>query len=209
MSQNNETNTQITENNNTNAESDVTVTVNNKEKFKNKLWYSIDLGLFLSGILLLLLYKLDTKEVEIRGFIGLSMIFASYYALPFIDKEKKEKYSMIFSWHFVVFVATFIIAYISLNIYVKNPNGAIWWKEILAALGILFVVSYISYLLINFIRAFYLLITKLISFLLNSNVESKYKNAKKIIEKITAFIVTLTAMAASITALIASLKNIT
>lgn len=177
-------------------------------EFKKKIYYSLDFGLFLSGILLFVFCKLGSEEVEIRGILGTFMIAGSYYALPFIDLEKKEKYSLIFSWHFAAFVLAFFIAYFSLNVYVKNPNGASWWKELLASIGILYVLSYISYLLINFIRAFYLLITKLISFLLNSNVESKYKNAKKIIEKITAFIVTLTAMAASITALIASLKNI-
>ena len=177
-------------------------------KLKKKIYYSLDLGLFLSGILLFMICKLDTKEVVIRGGIGAIMIASSYYALPFIDREKKDRYSMIFSWHFVAFVLAFLFAYFSLGVYEKNPNGAAWWMELLASIGILYVLSYISYLLINFIRAFYLLITKLISFLLNSNVESKYKNAKKIIEKITAFIVTLTAMTASITALIASLKNI-
>ena len=87
-------------------------------KFKKKIYYSLDLGLFLSGILLFLICKLDTKEVVIRGVIGAIMIASSYYALPFIDREKKDRYSMIFSWHFVAFVLAFLFAYFSLGVYV-------------------------------------------------------------------------------------------
>lgn len=175
---------------------------------KKKIYYGLDLGLFLSGIILLLFCKLDTKEVEIREIIGTIMISCSYCAFPFIDMEKKEKYWKIFTLHFVACAAAFVIAFFTLNVYVKNPNGAVWWQEIFAAIGILYVLSFTSYLLINFVRSLYLLITKLTSFVLNTNSKGNYTNAKKVIERITASIATLTALAASITALIASVSNL-
>lgn len=176
---------------------------------KKKIYYAFDLGLFLSGIILLLFYKLDTKEVEIREIIGTIMIVGSYCALPFIDMKKKEKYWRFFSGHILTFAAAFFIAFFTLNFYLKNQNGAIWWKEILAAIGVLISLSYISYILINFIRSFYILSSKLISFILGTNVKETYSSAKKTIEKITALILTITSLAASITALITSFSNIT
>ena len=170
---------------------------------KKKIYYSFDLALFLSGILLLLFSQSKSKTIEIRAIMGeLAILF------PFIVSKKKEKFYQTLSFHFALLIVSLFIAYASLKVYVNYADGSVWWKEILAASGVLLVLTYLSYLLINFVRSLYLLSEKLISFLINSNVESKYKNAKKIIEKITAFIVTLTAMAASITALIASLKNI-
>ncbi len=176
---------------------------------KKKIYYAFDLDLFLSGIILLLFCKLDTKEVEIREIIGTIMIVGSYCALPFIDMEKKEKYWLFVSWHFVAFTVAFFFFFFALNVYVKNPNGAIWWQEILAAIGVLYSVSYISYILINFIRSFYIISSKLISFLLGTNVKETYSSAKKIIEKITALILTITSLAASVTALIVSFSNMT
>ncbi len=174
---------------------------------KKKIYYSFDLSLFLSGILLILLSVNGKSTVDIRAIIGEISIFTSYFLFPFIDIKKKDKIFQTFSIHIVLFVASIFIAYFSLNIYIKNENGAEWWQEILAALGIIGVISYLSYILINFIRSFYILSSKLISFLLGTNVKETYSNAKKIIEKITALIVTITALAASITALIASFSN--
>ncbi len=174
---------------------------------KKKIYYSFDLSLFLSGILLILLSVNGKSTVDIRAIIGEISIFTSYFLFPFIDIKKKDKIFQTFSIHIVLFVASIFIAYFSLNIYIKNVNGAVWWQEILAALGIIGVISYLSYILINFIRSFYILSSKLISFLLGTNVKETYSNAKKIIEKITALIVTITALAASITALIASFSN--
>lgn len=174
---------------------------------KKKIYYSFDLGLLLSGILLILLSVNGKSIVNIRGIIGEIAIFTSYFLLPFIDAQKKDKIFQTFSIHLLLFVASFFITYYSLNVYIKNVNGAVWWQEILAAIGIIGVISYLSYILINFIRSFYILSSKLISFLLGTNVKETYSNTKKIIEKITALIVTITTLAASITALIASFSN--
>lgn len=174
---------------------------------KKKIYYSFDLGLFLSGIFLILLSANGKSTVEIRGIIGEIAIAASYVLFPFIDSQKKDKLFQTFSIHFVLFVASIFITYYFLNVYIKNLDGAVWWQEILAAIGVIGVISYLSYILINFIRSFYIISSKLISFILGTNIKETYSNTKKIIEKITALIVTITALAASITALIASFSN--
>lgn len=176
---------------------------------KKKIYYSLDLGLFLSGILLVLLSVNGKSIVDIRGMIGEIAILASYSLFPFIDARKKDRIFQTFAIHFALFIASIFITYCSLNVYMKNINGAVWWQEVLAAIGIIGVISYLSYILINFIVSFYILSSKLISFLLGTNVKETYSNTKKIIEKITALIVTITTLAASITALIASFSNIT
>ena len=56
---------------------------------KKKIYYSIDLGLFLSGIFLILLSANGKSTVEIRGIIGVIVISASYVLFPFIDSQKK------------------------------------------------------------------------------------------------------------------------
>lgn len=176
---------------------------------KKKILFSIDAGLFLSGIFLILLSNNENTIVEIRAIIGESAIIASYFLFPFIDAQKKDQIFLSFVIHLVLFVVSFFTTYCSLNVYVKNMDGAVWWQEILAAIGIIGVISYLSYILINFIRSFYILSSKLISFILGTNVKETYSNTKKIIEKITALIVTITALVASITALIASFSNMT
>lgn len=176
---------------------------------KKKIYYSFDLGLFLSGILLILLSVNKKTTVEIRAIIGEIAILTSYFLFPFIDTKKKDTIFQTFSIHVVLFVASLFITYFSLSVYNKNVDGAVWWKEILAAIGIIGVVTYLSYIFINFIRSFYILSSKLISFFLGTDAEGTYSNTKKVIEKITALIVTLTALIASITALIASFPNIT
>lgn len=176
------------------------------EELKKKLYYSLDLGLFLAGILISFFCKSDACLVSIRACVGEVFIISSYFLFPFISKENKDKYYLLFVSHFLMIVLSAFVALFSIQVYITNLNSIIWWQEILAALGFLFVFTYLSYILINFARAFYLLSAKLISFLLNTNVKENYSNAKKIIEKVTAFIVTMTALAASVTTLIASIK---
>ena len=175
---------------------------------KKKFFYSIDLGLFLTGILLVVLAQTGSSTIPIRAVIGEIEIVVSYFLLPFIDMQKKDKLAMIFAVNFIALLAVLFICYYSLSVYINNLNGAALWKEILAAMGLLVVISYISFLLINFIRAIYSLSSKLFSFLFNANTKENISNAKSIIEKITAFIVTITALAASIAALFAALKSI-
>ena len=176
---------------------------------KKKILYSVDLGFFLSGIFLILLSDSNSKIIGVRAIVGEIAVLSSYFLFPFIDYQKKEDIYLKLLLHVLLFIVSIVGAYFSLKIYVNYADGAIWWKEILAAVGIIAVIVYWSYLLISFVRALYVLSAKLIAFLINSDVESKYENSKKIIEKITAFIVSITALATSITALIASLKKIT
>ena len=163
--------------------------------------------MFLSGIFLILLSANGKSTVEIRGIIGVIVISASYVLFPFIDSQKKDKFIQTFAIHLVLLMVSFFITYCFLNVYVKNLDGAVWWQEILAAIGVIVVISYLSYIIINFVNSFYIISSKLISFILGTNIRETYSNTKKIIEKITSLIITITALAASVTALIASFSN--
>lgn len=173
---------------------------------KKKIYYSINLGLFLSGIFLILLSTNGESTVDIRRIIGEIAIVSSYFLFPFIGAQKKDKIIQTLLIHFILIFFSLFVTNYSLNVYVENTGEV--WKEILAAIGIISVISYLSYILINFISSFYILSSKLISFILGTNVKETYSNTKKIIEKVTALIATLTAFVASITALIASFSNI-
>ena len=175
---------------------------------KKKICYSSDLGLFLFGVLMILLSQGDSKTIEIRAIIGEMAIMLSYFLFPFIDSKKKEKYYQKLSFHLLLLLASLFILYASLKVYVNYPDGTVWWKEILAATRLLLCITYLLYLLISFVRSMYFLFAKLISFLIDSNIESKYKNVKKIIEKIVAFIATATALVTSVTAFVLSLKTL-
>jgi len=52
---------------------------------KKKIYYSFDLALFLSGILLLLFSQSKSKTIEIRAIMGEVAIISSYFLFPFID----------------------------------------------------------------------------------------------------------------------------
>ena len=95
---------------------------------KKKIFYSFDLGLFVTGIILL---YLGSEKVEIRLDLGLILISFSYFLFPFIDRNKKEKHFTIFGLHFLAFVICLVTFYGVFIFYNKNPNGTIWWKELL------------------------------------------------------------------------------
>ena len=111
---------------------------------KKKIYYSFDLALFLSGILLLLFSQSKSQTIEIRAIMGELAIISSYFLFPFIDSKKKEKFYQTLSFHFVLLIVSLFIAYASLKVYVNYADGSVWWKEILAAGGVLLVLTYLS-----------------------------------------------------------------
>ena len=175
---------------------------------KKKIIYSIDLGLFLTGVLIIALCINGKTVAGYRGFLGECSILLSYSFFPFIDHHKKDKIFSTIAVHMLLLIIAFFITFFTLGVYIKNPVGAVWWKELLAYIGLLYVVSYIMYIFINFARSFYALSSKLFSFLFGTNMKENYSSAKKTIENITSFIATITALVASVIALFASFKNI-
>ena len=69
---------------------------------KKKIYYSFDLALFLSGILLLLFSQSKSKTIEIRAIMGEVAIISSYFLFPFIDSKKKEKFYQTFLFRFLL-----------------------------------------------------------------------------------------------------------
>ncbi len=177
-----------------------------KEIFCNKkIFYSIDAGLFLSGIILMLFSKLYDTESELRVIIAGVFIAFSYFLFPFINMNKKEKIALTLAIHIILFSGCFYALFFSLDFYVNSNVGNTLY-EIPAALGILFAISYSSYLFIEFFRNSYCIILKIKAHLLTSSAKENYSATKKIIEGITAFLVAVTAMTAGISALIASIN---
>ena len=120
--------------------------------------------------------------------------------------EPKEKHFTIFGLHFLAFVICLVTSYGVFLFYNNNPNGTIWWKELLTIIFMLYSISFVCYMFISFIWAVYIVTKKLI--VVNTKVISKYKTIKAIIEKTTAIIVAISAFIGSITALLIALKGI-
>lgn len=172
---------------------------------KKKILYSINAGLFISAIILILLSELSTEKVIKREIIGGFLFGAAYFLFPFIDMEKKEKISYIVSIHAILSLISILVLYYALQFYMNYIDGGFWLFEILAALGIMFVFSYVFYVFIAFVRALLHLISKIKIYLFGDVVRENYSAAKKIIEGITAFVIAVTAMMASISAFISSI----
>ncbi len=177
---------------------------------KNKILYSVDAGLFISAIIILLFSESNTGEVIERQLIFSLLFGIAYFLFPFIDMEKKEKISYIIIAHIVLSLASIFTLYYSLKFYTNNINGGFLLFEVFAALGIIFGFSYLSYVFIAFVRSLLHIILKIKVYLFGNTVRENYSAAKKFIEGITAFIVAVTAMVASVsafTSLISTLLN--
>lgn len=200
--------TQSSENNNLPAETNVNNTDENKQKIKDKIWYSIDFGLFVSGIILLLLCDFHGNQTEGRSIISGLFIATSYFMFPFIEYKKKEKAIRLIAIHLLLTLIILLIIYFSLLFYKNHLSGGGTGFELLAALGLLITVSYVGYVFISILKIAIEMIKKIKIYLFNDSVQSGYSAAKKIIEGVTAFIVAVTAMIASIAALIAAAQSI-
>ena len=173
---------------------------------KKKIFYSLNIGLFITGILLLYCSTLGSEDIMIRSVFGEIFIALSYILFPFIDMDKKEKLATSLGFHLIAFFIALFGGDFILMLYTKYPEGAVWWVEILAIFFMLYSISFICYTFICFFRAVYRLFIK--NMAKNNNIESKYKSLKQIFEKITAIIVATSALLGSVTALIVAIKGI-
>lgn len=173
--------------------------------FKKKIFYSLNLGMFITGIILS--YNSFFNDNIIRNIMAGVFIGLSYIMFPFIDRNKKDKIVTSFGFHLLAFIVALASVCIVISIYSNNPVGAVWWKEYLAIILMLYSVSFTCYTLICFIRAVYVLIRKTIA-KANDNDESKYNSIKHFFERTTAFIVAASALLGSVTGLIVAVKGL-
>lgn len=204
--QSNDNNVAATDNSNQTTESNAINTDSNKTKMKEKIWYSLDFGFLLSGIIIFLLCDYQGNSTENRSIISGIFIAISYFMFPLVEYKKKEKALCHIGIHLLLSFACLVLLYKSLSFYKDHLTGGETGSEILAALAILVPISYVGYVFISVLKVVIIIVKKIKNYLFSNSAQSGYSAAKKIIEGITAFIVAATAMIASVTALIAAAK---
>ncbi len=178
-----------------------------------KLIYSIDLAMLFAGILLTILSVSTSGNTvvtsnQIRSFLGTIMVSFSFVLFPALDYDKKGKIGLIISIYFIFAVLSLFFCFWSLKYYLERSNSPYWLYEILAALGILFSISYVLYVFIAVIQTVYRGIVRIKGYLFSDVAKEGYSNAKKTIEGLTAFLVASTALVASVTAIVAGIKSL-
>ncbi|MBQ6180189.1 MAG: hypothetical protein IJK31_00695 [Ruminococcus sp.] len=171
----------------------------------SKKLYSLDAGLFLTGIILALISFPD--ENTTRGTISCFMIYFSYALFPFMTRESKEKVMSTIAKHFAMTLLSLFALGTASEFYLNKWGGSSIIYELLAALLLIFGLSYTAYVLIGVGKAFVYIVSKLRSLLFSNSTEEKYSTAKKIIGGISALIVALTGIASSAAALIVAMNK--
>lgn len=168
-----------------------------KNRWLKKLSYSIDLALFLAGIVIVLLAGKQGDVRETRTIIAGFLIAISYVLFPFMDDKKKDRLLYTLAIHLFCVIATVLGGSYAISYYLENHRLNIV-QEILCTVLIVFSLTYIVYVLISFSFSFYNFVERLIDLFFKNNIDSKLK---KNIEKVVALIVSLTTLLSSLVAL--------
>ncbi len=194
---------------------------NNEEKkniwknFKDRLtqlfspkmiFFSVNAGLFLTGLMLVtmcVVYKKNNipmnNEFE-RYVIGSICLGFAYVMFPFIDDNKKNKIEIYFLVHISCVIISAFLFFNCASYYLSNISSANFLMEIYYTICSLFVLSYISYILINFGIAIYKALKNFLS--KSKKVDEVLENATNKLDGLNNLIATITALVTSVTPII-------
>lgn len=172
-----------------------------------KIFYAINLAFFVTGLIMCFFSSYIIDAQNQRLIISGVLIGIAYIMFPFISMDKKDKIIVKLGLHLLAILLSFTCGYNALNYFLKNSSTNLIY-DILASIGIIFLFSYLAYILISFIYSFYSICAKFINKILRFDVKEKYATIKSVLTALTAFLATLTAVVAGFSALISSVKDI-
>lgn len=174
---------------------------------KKKIYYAVCFGFFVCGIFLCYCSSINNQVIERRIIISGIFCAIAYIMFPFGNIDQKDKILRSLGVNILVLFAAICLGYISLNYFFTSRSTTIWY-DVLATLGILLLVSDLSYIIISFIVSFYNIAKKCIGKIMQIDIKGKYTTIKKVLTALTAFLATITALCAGFAALIKSIKEI-
>ena len=176
-------------------------------KICKKIYYSLDAGAIIVGILLIFLCSLKSEKsiINNRGVIGEFLIVMGYMMFPLGSKKKKKSIFIQFIIH--VFLSGFSVLGLlgSTQYYLCNiPENNQWYELCFSAL-LLLSCSYIVYIILSFSYTLYSLIKKALSYRIDHGIKeatSKIETVNRLIAAIAALIASLTPIILAVCALV-------
>ena len=176
------------------------------QKVCNKIFYSIDAGLIIVGILLIFLCFSTNDEnlVQSRMVIGDCCMITGYLILPFGNYQKKKQIAKKLFIHFVLSLFSVFGLLGCVQYYLNGIPTNNKWYEISFACLLIILCSYICYIVISFSYSLYRLIREALSHRIDKSIE----NATSKIETMNKMIAAITSLIASVTPIIVSIFGI-
>ena len=163
--------------------------------------FCINAGLFLTGLILCII-SIDYVSNNLlydRMLIACFSLSISYVIFP-IDRNKKDKIIIKFATHFILIISSLVMTTACLQYYFLEGTSKNFGLEIFYAILSLLVLSYISYILINFGSTVHKVFKKVSS--KSKQVDENIKNATNKLDGLNNLIVAITKLATSITPIV-------
>ncbi len=178
---------------------------------RRRLWLCFDTGILLMGVFLCwfdaYIKSLGGETNSSRTFWGGMSITLWFWLFPSLKIDEKEKIMRKVLFHFWFSIGMLFLLVLELEYLLKNISGGSILGEFLFCIVGIIIFTYLCYILSDFVKTFLYLLEKLRNYVF-SKAKERVSGFVKVLEAITAIIVSITALGTSIIGMVTLIDQI-